>query len=54
MLVKHDFSMTRRDFIRQVLATAGGLALGNNLGWAAAPRDRLIVAMSIGVDSLNP
>jgi peptide/nickel transport system substrate-binding protein len=51
---KYEFSLTRRDFIRQVLATAGGLAVGNKLGWAAAPRDRLVVAMSIGVDSLNP
>jgi peptide/nickel transport system substrate-binding protein len=53
-MIKHDFSLTRRDFMRQVLATAGGLALGNKLGWAATPRDRVIVAMSIGVESLHP
>ncbi|HWP60658.1 MAG TPA: ABC transporter substrate-binding protein [Candidatus Acidoferrales bacterium] len=53
-MIKHDFSLTRRDFIRQVLASAAGLGAASRLGWAAAPRDRLVVAMSIGVESLHP
>jgi peptide/nickel transport system substrate-binding protein len=54
MVIKHDFSFTRRDFIRQVLAAASGLAFGNRLGWAAPPKERLVIAMSIGVESLHP
>jgi peptide/nickel transport system substrate-binding protein len=53
-MTKHDFALTRRQFIGQVLAAAAGLAAGNKLGWAAAPRDRLVVAMSIGIESLHP
>jgi peptide/nickel transport system substrate-binding protein len=54
MLFKHNFSLGRRDFIRQVLATGAGLTLGNRMGWAAAPRNRLVVAMSIGIESMHP
>lgn len=53
-MIKHDFSLSRRDFIRQLLAVGGGLALGNRMGWAAPAADRIVVAMSIGVESLNP
>lgn len=54
MLIKHDFSVTRRGFLRGVLAAGTGLAGGRDLAWAAAAPDRLVVAMSIGVDSINP
>jgi peptide/nickel transport system substrate-binding protein len=53
-MITHELSFSRRDFIRQVLVAVGGLAVGNRLSWGAAPRDRLVVAMSIGVDSLHP
>lgn len=54
MLIKHDFSLSRRNFIRQLLAAGGGLALGGRMGWTAAAPDRIVVAMSIGVESLHP
>lgn len=54
-IIKHEFSLNRRDFIRQLLAIGGGLALGNRMGWAASPsNERVVVAMSIGVESLHP
>jgi peptide/nickel transport system substrate-binding protein len=54
MLIMHDFSLSRRDFIRQVLAIGGVFAIGNKMGWAATPTERVVVAMSIGVESLHP
>ena len=54
MLIKRELSMTRREFIRAVIATAVGFAGSDKLGWAATPSERMVVAMSIGVDSINP
>lgn len=51
---KHELSMTRRDFIRQVMAIGGTLAMGNRLGWAAAAPERIVVGMSIGVEGMSP
>ena len=54
MLIKRELSMTRREFVRAVIATAAGFAGSDKLGWAATPSERMVVAMSIGVDSINP
>jgi hypothetical protein len=53
MFRKHDFSIRRRDFLRGILA-AGSFATGARFAWSAAAPDRLVVAMSVGVDSINP
>jgi len=54
MFNKHDFSITRRSFLRGILAAGTGLAASNRFAWAATPPERLVVAMSVGVDSINP
>jgi peptide/nickel transport system substrate-binding protein len=55
MLIKNDLAITRRQFIHQLFALGGGLALGNRLGWAASPTtDRVVIAQSIGISSLHP
>ena len=53
MFHRHDFSIRRRDFLRGILA-AGSFAAGTRFAWSAAAPDRLVVAISVGVDSINP
>lgn len=54
MLIKHEFAVTRRDFLRGVLATGTGLAVGRDFSWAGSAPERLVVAMSVGVDAMSP
>jgi peptide/nickel transport system substrate-binding protein len=54
MFIKRDLSISRREFARAVVGAAAGIAGSSKLGWAAAPRDRVVVAMSVGIDSVNP
>ena len=54
MFIKRDLSISRREFARAVVGAAAGIAGSSKLGWAAAPRDRIVVAMSVGIDSVNP
>lgn len=54
MSTPRDLFMSRRQFGRAVIAAAPGIAVSPTLGWTAASRERLVVGMSIGVDSLNP
>lgn len=53
MFRKHDFSITRRSFLRGIVS-AGAWGAGSRFAWAAAAPERLVVAMSVGVDSINP
>ena len=52
--IKRDLSISRREFARAVVGAAAGIAGSSKLGWAAAPRNRIVVAMSVGIDSANP
>jgi peptide/nickel transport system substrate-binding protein len=54
MSIARDLLMNRRQFGLAVIAAAAGIAGSRTLGWTATPRERLVVGMSIGVDSLNP
>src|SRR4029077_4539984 len=54
MFIKRDLSNSRREFSRAVVGAAAGIAGSSKLGWAAAPRDRIVVAMRVGIDSVNP
>ncbi|MSP37221.1 MAG: hypothetical protein EXR70_01850 [Deltaproteobacteria bacterium] len=54
MLVKHEFSLTRRGFLRSVLAAGTAVAVDKRCAWAAPAPARLVVAMSVGIDALSP
>jgi hypothetical protein len=54
MFRRHDLAISRRSFLRGLLAAGSGLAGVDGFSWAAATPERLIVAMSVGVDSINP
>jgi peptide/nickel transport system substrate-binding protein len=54
MFRRHDLAVSRRNFLRGLFAGGTGLAGAARFTWAAAAPERLIVAMSVGVDSINP
>ncbi|HEX2929611.1 MAG TPA: hypothetical protein VHV54_07845, partial [Candidatus Binatia bacterium] len=54
MFSRHDFFISRRSFLRGILAAGSSFAAGTRFAWAASASERLIVAMSVGIDSINP